>query len=124
MNYKIKHAFYLTDPEALLSESYYRRLWLAVRNVDIPRRSWLEELADLMRDYDGTIYQDDGTVYEFPLIDDIFGDDFDMRWMGYYLLADDSGHGPRMKSRKIERLQLLDLYMQIKYPDIAKHFKD
>jgi hypothetical protein len=122
MHYQPRHEFTLTDPAILLSEHYYRRLWLAVRNVEIPRRAWLDELADLIRDYDGVIYTHERLPYELPLVDEVFGDDLDMRWLGYYLLPDQTGAAPRMKSRKIERLQLLDMYFQVKYPAIAKHF--
>ncbi len=122
MNLKPHFEFYLTDPAILLSEHYYRRLWLAVKNVRIPRRAWLNELADVVRDCDGLIYTHDGRLYKIPAIDEVFGDDFDMRWLGYYLLAEQDEDMPRIKSRKIERLQLLDLYFQVRYPKIAKRF--
>jgi|GEM_PF-1542169 len=122
MIYCVKQKIPLTPPTVLLSEHYYRRLWLATRNLDIPRRSWLDELADTFRDFGGQLIKPNGQTYEIPLVDDVFGDDTDMRWLGYYLLADVSGHYPRSKCRKIERLQLLDLYFRIKYPQIAKHF--
>ena len=122
MNLRPQTTFTLTEPAILLSEHYYRRLWLAVKNVSIPRRAWLDELADLVRDYDGVIYTHDGLPYDPPLIDEVFGDDFDMRWLGYYLLADANGDSPKMKCRKLERLQLLDLYFQMKYPEIAESF--
>ena len=113
----------LTHPTILLSEHYYRRLWLAVRNIKITRRDWLDEIADLLRDYDGIILTPNGYPYEPPLVDDIFGNDIDMRWLGYYLIPADTGDQPRTRSRKIERLQLLDLYFKIKHPDIAEHFE-
>lgn len=122
MNYQSKRSLKLTHPLALLSEHYYRRLWLAVRNMDIPRRDWLDELADTFRDYEGNITTPEGKPYALPLIDDAFGDDVEMRWMGYYLKPDISGLHPRSKTRKIERLQLLDLYFRIKHPHIAQHF--
>ena len=123
MNYKTKRRIRLTHPTTLLSEHYYRRMWLATRNINISRRDWLDELADTFRDYDGIILTPNGTAYEIPLVDDVFGDDFEMRWMGYYLKPDVSGLYPKSKSRKIERLQLLDLYFRIKHPNIAKHFQ-
>ncbi len=122
MNIGFQYQITLTHPTILLSEHYYRRLWLAARNVDIPRRDWLDALADAFRDFDGTIIQADGQPYELPLVDDVFDNDVHMRWMGYFLEADDSGFYPRIKARKIERLQLLDLYFHIKHPQIAKHF--
>lgn len=122
MNLRPQYEFFLTDPAILLSEHYYRRLWIAVKNVPIPRRAWLDELADVIRDCDGMIYTHDGEPYIIPVIDEVFGDDFDMRWLGYYLLADDKEDMPLIKSRKIERLQLLDLYFQVRYPKIAGSF--
>ena len=122
MNYGVKRKLTLTHPATLLSEHYYRRLWLATRNVDIPRRDWLDELADTFRDFDGVIFTPNGQCYELPLVDEVFGDDTDMRWMGYFLKPDISGFYPHSRTRKIERLQLLDLYFRIKHPHIAKHF--
>ncbi len=122
MNYQIKRSVSLTRPSVIASEHYYRRLWLATKNLQIPRRDWLDELADTFRDYDGQIRTPSGDPYKLPFIDEVFGDDFEMRWMGYYLRPDVSGRYPRSKSRKIERLQLLDLYFRIKHPQIAQHF--
>ena len=122
MKSRIKHSIRLTNPAMLLSEHYYRRLWLAVRNTDIARRDWLDELADTFRDYDGMILTATGLPYELPFIDDVFGDDLDMRWLGYYLKPDITGFNPRTRCRKLERLQLLDLYFRIKHPHVARHF--
>lgn len=118
----VKQKIRLAHPSVLLSEPYYRRLWMAVRNAKIARRDWLDELADTFRDFSGEIVTPSGVPYEIPFVDDVFGDDEDMRWFGYYLQTDPSGEYPRCKCRKIERLQLLDLYFRIKQPHIARHF--
>lgn len=123
MNYWAKRKIQLTHPNLLLSEHYYRRLWLATCNVKISRREWLDELADTFRDFEGVVVDSFGQPYDFPLVDDVFGDDPDMRWMGYYLKPDINGHCPHAKSRKVERLQLLDLYFRIKHPKVAQHFE-
>ena len=122
MNQQTQATISLTEPHILLSEHYYKRLWLAVKNLDIPRREWLDELADTFRDYHGIILTPNGTPYELPFIDDIFANDDDMRWLGYYLTPDITGNTPKIQSRKVERLQILDLYMRVKWPEIAKHF--
>jgi len=109
-----------TDAE-LLSEPYYSRLWISVKNVQISRRNWLEEIADLFRDTDVQIQLPSGKCYEIPVVDDIF-DDTDMRWFSYYLKDDGTGRNPKSRSRCLERLRLLDLYFRIKYPMIAEHF--
>tara|TARA_R110002072_G_C7549702_1_gene499103 strand:+ start:32 stop:418 length:387 start_codon:yes stop_codon:yes gene_type:complete len=122
MKFLAKQQIRLTHPVMLLSEHYYRRLWLATRNICIPRREWLDELADTFRDYEGEIKTHRGLPYELPLVDDVFGDDDDMRWLGYYLKPDATGLYPNTISRKVERLQILDLYFRIKHPRIAAHF--
>ena len=111
----------LATREQLRSPPYYRRLWMAVRNMPISRRAWLDELANTFRDFRGCIVDELGCPYEVPMLDEVFGDDPDMRWLSYYLRADQSGRNPYSGSRSIERLQLLDLYFKIKHPKIAKH---
>jgi len=108
--------------ETLFNEYYYRRLWLATRNMKIPRRLWLDEIADTFRDYNGVIINHLGNRFRIPLVDEVFGDDSDMRWLSYYLRPDDSGDNPVSRSRKFRRLQLIDLYFRIKHPKIARHF--
>lgn len=114
----------LVSENELFQEAYYRRLWIATsaRSSSIPRRIWLDELADTFRDFDGQFFTVYGDEYELPDLDDVFGNDTDMRWFSEYLKVDDSGDHPKIKSRKYERLQLIDLYFKIRFPDIAQHF--
>lgn len=114
---------YVATEEELLRESYYRRLWLAVKNIKISRRKWLEELADTFRDYDGVFLYHNGRDYILPCLDKTFGHDADMRWFGYYLMADETGKHPRSKSSRRVRLRVLDLYFRVKYPHIAEKFQ-
>lgn len=108
--------------EELSSPHYYRRLWVAIKNINIPRREWLDEIADALRDYHGVFIDKRGHSFVFGDVDDIFGDDPELRWMSSYLQADTSGDNPKIRSQKYERLQLLDAYFKIRYPQIAKHF--
>ena len=112
---------FVASYQQLGQKSYYQRLWLAARNIAIPRRTWLEEIANTLRDYTGLICHYNGSRFELPLIDDVFGDS-DMRWFSYFLTPDHSGLSPKMRVRKLERLRLIDLYFKIKYPHIAEHF--
>lgn len=106
----------------LTTPSYYNRLWLAIKNSGIRRRDWLDEIADAIRDHDGEIKTPCGGIYIVPDIDETFGDDPDVRWLGYFLAVAPIEHTLARRSRKIERLRLLDLYFRIRYPDIARHF--
>ncbi len=111
-----------TDAE-LTGEHYYRRLWMAARNIQISRRGWLNELADCLRDtHDVEIRYPSGQSYPIPYVDELMGDDPDNRWMSDFLRSDPSGARPRSRSRKLERVRLIDLYFRIKYPKIAQHF--
>ena len=111
-----------TDAE-LLNEHYYRRLWIAARNTRISRRDWLDALADCMRDtHNLDIRYSSGEPYPIPHIDDLMGEDPENRWMSHFLRSDPSGERPYARSRKLERLRLLDLYFRITHPGIAQHF--
>ncbi|OHU89203.1 MULTISPECIES: hypothetical protein [Pseudoalteromonas] len=112
--------FVATDQQ-LNKKSYYRRLWVATRNIDLPRRLWLDEIADTLRDYHGLICHYNGRRFNVPVIDEVFQDS-DMRWLSYFLSPDSSGLSPKMHVRKLERLRLIDLYFRIKHPHIADHF--
>ena len=101
-----------------MSCNYYRRLWMAVRSVEIARRTWLDTLADCFLAYDrldGILLWPDGRDYELPDIDEVFNsDDTSLRWFGYFFAtADDTHQNPLHRSRKLERLRLLDLYFRI-----------
>ncbi len=122
MLFKNKRVIVVATQSELMNEHYYRRLWLAARNLSIPRRGWLDEIASCFCDFRGNIIYRSGEPYPIPLADDVFGDDPDMRWLSYYLNADESGTVPRTISRKIERLQLIDLYFRINHPNLASHF--
>ncbi|GJM04769.1 MAG: hypothetical protein DHS20C09_07600 [marine bacterium B5-7] len=106
----------------LLNEHYYRRLWIAARNLQLPRRRWLDEIAECFLRFNGSIVYASGQSFPIPLVDDVFGDDPDMRWLSYYLKADLAGMRPHTVSRKMDRIQLIDLYFRIKHPSIARHF--
>ena len=114
---KPKRTITVATNAELLNKHYYRRLWLAARNMGIPRRKWLDTIADVFY----VIYKT-GEPYPFPDIDQVFGDDPDMRWFGYYLMDNGKKDFPKSYSRKLERLRLIDLYFRIAYPHIAAHF--
>lgn len=105
-----------TDQE-LRDPHYYKRLWLAARNMH-SRRRWLDVIADTLYNFDGDILNSDGTPWEMPDIDDIFGDP---RWFSTWFEVGPDG-GPRRNVRDIERLRLIDLYFRIALPAIARHF--
>lgn len=112
----------IASQEQLKNKHYYHRLWMAVSSQPFTRRGWLDELADTFRDYEGVIFDQDGKAFEIPLVDEVFGDDPDMRWLSYYLQSAANGDCPKSRSYKFERLQLFDLYFKIKFPKIARHF--
>ena len=107
---------------ALKDKNYYDRLWRAARSLNIPRRRWLDELADCFCAFRGQVRDSSGAPYEIPMIDEAFGDDMDCRWLSYYLKADKTGRKTGSKSSMYERLRLIDLYFRIRHPDFAKKF--
>lgn len=63
-----------------------------------------------------------GEPYVIPFVDEAMGDDPDNRWMSDFLRSDPSGSKPSARSRKLERVRLIDLYFRITRPKIARHF--
>lgn len=118
-----EHCVFVATDEELSDIHYYLRVWLAARNLPISRRRWLDEIADTFRDYEGTIWGTDGEVYEIPLVDEVFGGDYEMRWMSGYLRPDSTGTRPDQLTPRLERVRLIDLYFKIRYPQLARHFK-
>ena len=122
MQSKKKRIVYVATRAELMNEHYYWRLWLVIRNMLISRRNWLEELSLLFANHpDVIILYRSRETFIIPFVDDVFANDHEMRWMSYYLEQDDFGI-PRRKARNLERLQLLDLFIKIKYPSVARHF--
>ena len=107
--------------QELQNKHYYNRLWITSRNLKIGRRKWLDEISLAFFRYQGTILNSNGTAFVIPDIDTVFGDDPDMRWLSYYFKADETDKTPRTVSRKFQRVQLIDLYIRIKYPKFAHH---
>lgn len=122
MNITQPDVVFVATAEQLSTPSYYRRLWLSVRNLNICRLHWMDVIADTLRDYDGVICYPNGAPYEIPDIDEVFGNDPNMRWFGYYVESDVTGRLPATKARKVDRLRLLDLYFKIQFPELARKF--
>lgn len=108
--------------QELYNEHYYRRLWVVARNLKIGgRRKILDVISLALFKYQGKILNSNGTVFEIPDIDEVFGDDPDVRWLSYYFKADKTGDKPNTISRKFQRVQLIDLYIRITRPEMAKN---
>ena len=118
MSTTLHPVIYLVTNWQLQDNDYYLRLWRSVRDLDFSRRIWREKLADMLRDFDGAILYAPGVPFQVPLVDEVFGNDEDMRWLSYYLKADSAGNSPLIRSRSFDRLRLLDLYIRIYEPDL------
>jgi len=116
---------YVANDAELLNRNYYQRLWLFCRNLPINRREWLDELANTFRDADAsTDYQwQSGKPYDLPDIEEEVFPDPDMRWLSEFFQGDPNGLKPKLRTRMVERLRVLDLYVRVKHPRIAAHFK-
>lgn len=117
MQLQVKRVVRVASDAQLLNRHYRRRLWIAARNLYISRRRWLDELANAIYNFDGVIVNVNGTEWEIPDIDDIFGNP---RWISSYL--EEMNGVPRRETRMIERLRIMDLFFQIEHPSIYRHF--
>ena len=112
-----KQIIVVASKAELTSSVYTRRLWLAARNMNIPRRQWPNVIADAIYNFRGNILLSDGRLWPVPDVDYVLGDP---RWISLYF--EESDGKPRREVRLIERLRMIDLYFRIAKPHIQCHF--
>ncbi len=117
MQLQVKRVVMVASDAQLSNRHYRRRLWMAARNLKIPRRRWFDALADVIYNFDGVIVNPNGTEWNIPDIDNVMNEN---RWISAYLEIRNGA--PRRETRMIERLRIIDLFFQIKYPHIHRHF--
>ena len=109
-----KPFIFIESDEVLLSDNHYYNLWRLLNDlIDLPpRREMPNDMTLAFMEHYGRLYMRNGEPYELPDVDDIFPDAH-WRWFSYYLEATEDGLLPRRKSRKVERLRLLNLWLKI-----------
>ncbi len=118
-----KKVVYVGERDEIMTQSYYNRLWMAVSGLEIPRRQWVDKISIDVAKFDGVILHRDEKLFQFPDLDEVFGEDvWDMRWMSGFLKADASGMAPKAVSRAWRKVQLIDLSLRIAHPNLARHF--
>ncbi len=105
----------------LTNSVYRRRLWIAARNLPVSRRELMDQIAATIYDFPGRIMWPNGWKYPTPDIDDVF--DADGRWFSLYFEESEGEPKRKPRSTSIEKLRVIDLFLRIKYPDIARHFE-
>ena len=50
-----KKVVYVGEREVIMAEYYYRRLWMAVSSLAIPRRQWPDKISLDVANFDGVI---------------------------------------------------------------------
>ncbi len=104
--------------QELKDDVYVRRLRLAVANLAIPSRQIPNHVAKALFRHDICIINVNGEAVELGDIDDIIGDDRNLRNVLKRLPNGDFTRGVR----KISLLFALALWMKVDYPHIARHF--
>jgi hypothetical protein len=110
----------LPDQEVLARPSRVRRLAMAYRARELPRRKILNFVAEHLYQYDGAIVHEgrDTVINSQVDIDDIFGTDDDPseRWLGSFLAFAVSPPRQYAQNRVIIRLSVLWLALAIHNP--------
>lgn len=108
----------VASKKELENSAYESRLWLVAKNEQMSRRRYINEIAITIYDFEGTIQDERGRLWNIPDVYELFGEGG--RWLSQYL-EDEDGR-PRRKPRSItlERRRLIDLYYRIKFPHIAE----
>lgn len=101
------------------------RLWIAICNIDIPRRPLLDAVATSVYDYERTflfLYKGSTRIWPIPDVYDVFGG-IDGRWISYYRKQINGRPKHKPRPSTIERRRLLSLYFRLEHFEIWKHFK-
>lgn len=102
----------------LMMISYVVRLAMCAVALGLSRRKFADELALVIYGFEGDVLWPNGSRFEITdtLIDDVFGDDQDFRWLSDFLKW--SEHPPRQRPQEkiLPRLRVIDLYFRIKHP--------
>lgn len=105
----------------LRSVAHANRLAISAVALGLSRRKFADELALVIYGFEGDIVSANGSRFEIndTLIDDVFGDDQDFRWISDFLKW--AAHPPRQRPQEniLPRLRVIDLYFRIKHPDRA-----
>lgn len=117
-----KSVVYLASDAMLCHHIYLRRLKAAMRMHGVPRRKWRDLVADALRDFDGVIIDHRGMAYEPPCVDDAFPKDEAQRSISDFIKEPSEGIRPRLSSRSIRWVRLVDLYFRINFPELIKEF--
>ncbi len=114
---------YVRNSETLLNVHYFRRLAIAIANLDLPRREIPNWIVDTIYNFEGTIHYPEGRLFIISDtdIDDAFNGDGSFRWLSDFIKFATIPPKQNPQSRLLERLRLLDLALQIDKPNIWKH---
>ncbi|WP_299873327.1 hypothetical protein [uncultured Sulfitobacter sp.] len=108
-------AIFVAPDHKLVLRSFYREhVWLPAReaNEDLgSSKAWLSAL-ELIYDFHGMLFFNDGLEYPTPDIPEVFVDHSN-RWMRNFLKAKSDGTEPKHFSNKIERLRIIELYCRL-----------
>ena len=108
-----------TLPE-LLRHSHFQRLAIATAALEFSRRKLIDEIADVLYEFEGELVWPDGRPFDLPDIDEAFGGDGSFRWLSDFIRFAARPVHQLPQRRVIARLRLIDLYFRIKHPERAQ----
>ncbi|MEM1410694.1 MAG: hypothetical protein AAGG79_08145, partial [Pseudomonadota bacterium] len=108
--------------DELRRRSYVRRLAMATRALNLPRREIPNWLADTIFGHRGPITWSGGKVFEIgdEDIDAAFNHDGSFRWLSDFLLFANRTPEVSPQSRVLSRLRLIDLAFRIRHAERAE----
>ncbi len=105
----------LASYDALRDLHRIYKIWLIMRNTDIPTRQWHEEIAFAIYEYKDTILDAEGHIWLTPNLVNILGSS---RWLYSFL---GKKRNWRRTTTFLSRLQMIDLYFQITKPHLHRY---
>lgn len=112
----------LARDDELLRRSHVRRLAIATRALELPRREIPNWMADVIYGYGGDIFWSGGKLFKLDNvdIDTVFNDDGSFRWISDFVRFAERWPAQTPQQRLLPRLRLIDLAFRISNPERAR----
>lgn len=110
---------YVASEFELRHPTYNWHLRKLVANSNLKRRAWRDAISDSICRFDrrnGKVMLDRTRKWDVPLVDDVFPDDPDDRWLSNFAKVPPHPVAVVVQAASFPRIQLLDLYFRIENP--------
>ena len=128
MTIQKEQVLYVLSDDEIANAEILDGIWMAASEVRqvLSRRDWQKKGYELISKSNAVFKNLDGSDYDLPDDDELFGNDPDFRWLDNCFLAKDA-QGNRLRTprpQNYERVKFIDIFFQVAFPvSIASSYR-